>query len=155
MVNSKNADSIVDSLAPVLVPVPASASGRSHRDTQPFPAIGTAFLPIVSIARLDSDRRRTHALRPQPGILNPFPTAPARAHGIVAAGVDAHPIIDTGAHRVAEADTQIPRDGRGLRADPHPSVAATEEHEIGLAADSNAQRDSTFAYNPQVHVAAE
>ncbi|KAJ6469704.1 hypothetical protein DFH09DRAFT_487499 [Mycena vulgaris] len=91
------------------------------------------------------------------------------AHDFVAAGVDAHPIIDTGAHRIAEADAQIPRDGRGLRAYPHPIVTATEEHDNrfvysphafaeahaahALATDSNAQRESTFAYNPHAFAA--
>ncbi|KAJ6549312.1 hypothetical protein DFH09DRAFT_1087063 [Mycena vulgaris] len=104
------------------------------------------------------------------------PTAPARRpdyarpHGFIVVGVDSHPFIDTGAHRIVEADPQMPRDGRGLRAYLHPIVAATEHgnrfayspHAFTamdaydahtLAAHSTAQRESTFAYNPHAFTA--
>ncbi|KAJ6479362.1 hypothetical protein DFH09DRAFT_1215054, partial [Mycena vulgaris] len=45
-----------NSKQPLAVPALApAASDRSLRDRQPLPAIGAAFPPIASIARLDSD----------------------------------------------------------------------------------------------------
>ncbi|KAJ6549287.1 hypothetical protein DFH09DRAFT_1502741 [Mycena vulgaris] len=64
-------------------------------------------------------------------------------NGFVVAGVDAYPIINMGARRIAEADAQMSRDGRDLRAYPHLIVTATDKH------------DNRFVYSPHAAAAAD